>query len=189
MKKSLGARTLSFPLPAFLVGSYDEEGRANLMTAAWGGIVCSEPPCLAVAIRPSRWTFSAIVKNKAFTVSIPNSRLAAAVDYVGMFSGKDHDKFARTGLTPVKSDLVNAPYVDESPLIIECQLHNSLELGSHTLFVGCIADVKAEADLDFSRGSLDINEVDPIIYNSGGDYHKVGASLGKAYSIGMALKA
>lgn len=81
MKESLGAQTMSFPLPAYLVGSYDENGKANLMTAAWGGIVCSTPPCLAVAIQPSRLTHPSIVKNKAFTVGIPNSRLAEAVDY------------------------------------------------------------------------------------------------------------
>jgi flavin reductase (DIM6/NTAB) family NADH-FMN oxidoreductase RutF len=188
MKKSLGPRTMSFPLPAFLVGTYDENGKPNLMTAAWGGIVCSEPPCLAVAIRPARWTFAALHKNKAFTISIPNSALAVATDYVGLFSGKKYDKFTQAGLTAVKSELVNAPYVDESPVIIECELYKTLELGTHTLFVGQILDVKVDEHLAFEGGALDISQVDPIIYNSGGNYHKVGEAVGKAFFIGKDLK-
>ena len=187
MKESLGAQTMSFPLPAFLVGSYDENHKANLMTAAWGGIVCSKPPCIAVAIQPPRLTHSAIVKNKAFTVGIPSSRLATAVDYAGIVSGRKHDKFAVAGLTPVKSDLVNAPYADECPVVLECELFQSVELGSHTLFVGRILDVKADAGLKTSGGFLDMAKVDPLVYNAGGDYHQVGQAVGQAFSIGKKL--
>ncbi|MDR1043984.1 MAG: flavin reductase family protein [Candidatus Adiutrix sp.] len=189
MKESLGAQTMSFPLPAYLVGSYDENGKANLMTAAWGGIVCSTPPCLAVAIQPSRLTHPSIVKNKAFTVGIPNSRLAEAVDYAGLVSGRKHDKFAATGLTPVKSQLVNAPSADDGPVILECELYQSLELGSHTLFVGRIVDVKAEVGLKTDSGALDLSKVDPLIFNCGGDYRQVGPAVGQAFSIGKNLKA
>ncbi len=189
MKKSLGARTLAFPLPAFLVGSYDSAGRPNIMTAAWGGIACSDPPCLAVAIQPPRYTFDSIMASQAFTVSIPGSRLAAAADYAGLVSGRREDKFVRAGLTPVKSDLVNAPYVGECPVVIECQLYKTLELGSHTLFVGRIVDVKAEEGLEAaSGGGLDPVKVDPLIFNVGGDYHRIGASVGRAFSIGKTLK-
>jgi flavin reductase (DIM6/NTAB) family NADH-FMN oxidoreductase RutF len=188
VKKSLGARTLAFPLPAYLVGSYDINDRPNIMTAAWGGIVCSEPPCLAVAIRPPRWSHAAILKNKAFTVSIPDSRLTVATDYAGIVSGQDHDKFASAGLTPVGSELVKAPYVAEAPVVIECELFKTLELGSHTLFVGRIVDVKAEEGLEVENGGLDILKVDPVIYNAGGDYHKIGPAVGRAHSIGKTLK-
>ena len=188
MKKSIGARPLAFPLPAFLVGSYDESGQANIMTAAWGGIVSSDPPCLAVSIRPSRHSYEAVIKNKAFTVSIPNSRLAAAADYAGLVSGKNHDKFKEAGLTAVKSEVVNAPYVSECPVVIECKLIETLVLGVHTLCVGEIMDVKADENVIGDGPALDIAKVDPIIFNSGGDYHQVGASVGKAFSIGKTIK-
>lgn len=189
MKKSLGPQTISFPLPVYLVGSYDENGKANIMNAAWGGIVCSEPPCLGVSIQPPRHSYSAIMKNKAFTVSIPDSRLAAAADLAGLVSGRDHDKFALAGLTAVKSSLVNAPYVEECPVVIECELYKTTELGSHTLFVGRILDVKAEERIEVKDGALSMAMVDPITYNSHGDYHKIGAPVGRAFSIGKSLKS
>ncbi|MDR1920390.1 MAG: flavin reductase family protein [Candidatus Adiutrix sp.] len=189
MKTSLGAVTLAFPLPAFLVGSYDANGRANIMTAAWGGIASSDPPCLSVSIRPSRWSYAAILANRAFTVSIPDSRLAAAADYAGLVSGRDHDKFAQAGLTAVRAEKVNAPYVGESPVAIECELYKTLDLGAHTLFVGRIVDVKAEEGLIKSGGGLDMAGVDPIVFNSGGDYHRVGESVGQAFAIGKSFKS
>lgn len=189
MKKSLGPRPMVFPLPAFLVGTYDADGRPNIMTAAWGGIAASEPPCLSVSIQPPRYTHEAILKNKAFTVSIPDSKLTAATDYAGLVSGRKHDKFAVTGLTAVASDLVKAPYVAECPVVIECELYKSLELGSHTLFVGRIVDVKAEDRISFEGGRLDMAGVDPILYNAGGDYHRVGEAVGKGFAVGKQFKS
>ena len=99
MKKALGPVTLAYPMPAFLVAAYDEEGKANIMTAAWGGICCSNPPCIAVSVRPERWTHKAIVARKAFTVCVPSAAQAAMVDFAGMVSGAREDKFSATGLT------------------------------------------------------------------------------------------
>lgn len=188
MKKSLGPQTITFPLPVYLVGSYDENGKANIMNAAWGGIASSDPPCLSVSIRPNRHTYGGIVKNQAFTVSIPNASLAAAADLAGLVSGKNHDKFALSGLTAVKSDLVNAPYVSECPVVIECQLHKSVELGVHTMFIGRIIDVKVEDRVRIEGQALNMADVDPLVFNSGGDYHRVGEAVGKAFSIGKKLK-
>lgn len=189
MKKSLGPRPMAFPLPAFLVGTYDENGKPNIMTAAWGGVAASEPPCLSVSIQPPRWTHEAIVKNQAFTVSIPDSKLAAATDFAGLVSGRKHDKFKEAGLTAVKSELVNAPYVAECPVIIECELYKSLEVGSHTLFIGRIIDVKADQSISFEHERLDMAKVDPIVFNTRGDYHQVGPSLGPAFNIGKKFMA
>ena len=188
MKKSLGSKTISFPLPVYLVGSYDENGKANIMNAAWGGIASSDPPCLSVSVQPVRHTHGGIIKNKAFTVSIPNSSLAAAADLAGLISGKNHDKFALTGLTAVKSEAVNAPYVSECPVVIECELYKSVELGSHTMFIGRIVDVKVEDSVKIEGQALNMADVDPIIFNTGGDYHRVGQAVGKAFSMGKALK-
>jgi len=89
----------SSPTPVLVVGTYDKEGRPNAMTAAWGGICCSRPPCLAIALRKATYTYGNVVARKAFTINIPSARQAAEVDYFGMVSGKERDKFAMTGLT------------------------------------------------------------------------------------------
>ncbi|MDR0550039.1 MAG: flavin reductase family protein [Deltaproteobacteria bacterium] len=188
MKKSHGAKTLAFPLPAYLIGTYDPSGRPNIMTAAWAGIVCSEPPCLGVAIRAGRLTHESILKYQAFTVNYPKASLATAVDYAGLVSGRDQDKFAKANLTAIEGSLVKAPYVAECPVVAECRLYKTLELGTHTLFVGEILDIKADEGLESSEGGLDIVKIDPIVFASGGHYYKVGADLGKAFSIGLSLR-
>jgi flavin reductase (DIM6/NTAB) family NADH-FMN oxidoreductase RutF len=127
--------------------------------------------------------------SKAFTVNVPNTKLAAATDFAGIVSGRTVDKFAQAGLTAVKSDLVNAPYVAECPVILECELYKTVDLGAHTMMIGKIIDVKADEGLEgVAPALLDMAKVDPIVYNSGGDYHQVGAAVAKAFSIGKTLK-
>ena len=109
MKKSLGAKALLYPTPVLAVGSYDAEGRPNVMTAAWGGIACSKPPCISVSLRSATASHGNITARKAFTISLPSREQAAQADYFGLVSGRNADKFAATGLTPVRSDLVDAP--------------------------------------------------------------------------------
>jgi len=187
MKVSLGARTLVYPTPVFIVGTYDEAGKPNIMNAAWGGICCSQPPCVAVSIRKQRHTYGAIVKNKAFTISIPSAQYAKEADYVGTHSGRDEDKFAATGLTPVRSQLVEAPYVGEFPLALECKLVHSFELGVHTQFVGEILDVKVEQSALGEKGRPDIRKIDPFLFAPGEQsYYRVGEWIAKAFSTGKA---
>ena len=112
MKKALGPVTLAYPMPAFLVAAYDEEGKANIMTAAWGGICCSNPPCIAVSVRPERWTYKAIVARKAFTVCVPSAAQAAMVDFAGMVSGAKEDKFSATGLLDKLKKLIEKAGID-----------------------------------------------------------------------------
>ena len=145
MKTSLGARTLIYPTPVFAVGTYDAAGKPNVMAVAWGGICCSKPPCLSIALRKATYTYGNLVERGAFTVSIPSTDHVAAADYLGIVSGRDVDKFQTSGLTPVASDVVDAPYVGEFPLVLECQVVHTAELGLHTLFVGEILDVKEAA--------------------------------------------
>src|ERR1022692_3750204 len=129
MKKSLGAKTLVYPTPVFVVGTYDKAGKPNAMTAAWGGICCSQPPCVAVSLRKATYTHGNIVERRAFTISIPSEAHVSQADYLGLVSGRSVDKFAAAKLTPVKSDLVDAPYVKEFPLVLECRLVQAIELG------------------------------------------------------------
>lgn len=185
MKKSFGAKTLLFPTPVLLVGSYDQAGKPNLMTAAWGGICCSQPPCVAVSLRKATYSYACIAERKAFTVGIACEEKMVEADYFGIATGRDNDKFAVSGLTPVRSDRVDAPYAEEIPVILECRLLQIVEIGLHTQFIGEIVDVKADTDVLGDDGFIDIMKLKPLIYDtSAKGYHGVGPVLGKAFSVG-----
>ena len=188
MKKSIGAKTLIYPTPTWIVGTYDKEGKANGATVAWGGICCSEPPCVAVSLRKATYSYGNIVERKAFTVSVPTEAHVKQADYFGIASGRDTDKFAAAGLTPTKSELVDAPYVEEFPLVLECRLLDTFELGLHTQFVGQILDVKADEAVLDGAGHPAIDQVKPFVFSpSHRTYHAVGALLGKAFAIGKEI--
>lgn len=185
MKKSIGQKTIVYPTPVFVVGSYDKDGKPNAMTASWGGICCSTPPCVAVSIRKATYSHAHIVERKAFTINIPSEDLAKMADYFGLVSGKDTDKFSIAGLTPVKSDLVDAPYIKEFPLILECRVLQIIEIGLHTQFIGEIMDVKAEESVIGEGGLPDIEKVRPVLFAPvSRAYYRTGQYLGKAFSIG-----
>ena len=188
MKKSLGAKTLLYPTPVLVVGSYDTAGRPNVMTAAWGGIACSRPPCICVSLRAATATHGNIVARRAFTVSLPSRAQAAQADYFGLVSGRDADKFAVTGLTAVASELVDAPYVAEFPLVLECALAQTHELGLHTQFIGEVKDVKIDESCLDATGHIDVRLLDPIaLALEAGGYFALGELIGPAFSIGKDL--
>jgi flavin reductase (DIM6/NTAB) family NADH-FMN oxidoreductase RutF len=188
MKKSLGAKTIVYPTPVFIVGTYDQAGKPNVMAAAWGGICCSRPPCVAVSLRKATYTYGNIVARKAFTISIPSEAYVVEADHFGVASGRDEDKFSVTGLTPVRSDLVDAPYVGEFPFVVECKLLHTIEIGLHTQFIGEVVDIKAEASALGEDGSPDIEKVRPITFAPGNRaYYGVGEFLGEAFSIGRRI--
>jgi flavin reductase (DIM6/NTAB) family NADH-FMN oxidoreductase RutF len=188
MKNSLGAKTIVPTALVWVVGTYDQAGKPNVMTAAWGVICCSQPPCIYVSLRKATYTYHNIKQRKSFTVSIPSETYAKEADYFGITSGKTVDKFSATGLTPVKSDLVDAPYVKEFPLIIECKVVQIIEIGLHTEFIGEIVDVKADSCVLNEKNLPDIEKVKPIIWNPAEmTYHKVGKSIGQAFSIGKGI--
>ena len=185
MKKSLGAKIIVGATPVWVVGTYDKDGRPNIMTAAWAGVCCSDPPCIGVALRKATYTYGSIVEKKAFTVNVGTVPYAKEVDWFGIASGKDTDKFAKSGLTAVKSELVDAPYIQEFPLILECRLRNSIEIGLHTQFIGEIIDVKADESVLDEKGVPAIDKVSPFLFNpETRSYYKVGDFLGKAFFIG-----
>jgi len=185
MKKSLGARTLLYPTPVLVVGTYDTERRPNLMAAAWGGICCSKPPCVAVAVRKNRHTFGGLIAHEAFTVSVTPASLAAEADFTGMASGAKVEKFAAAGLTPTAGEFVDAPYPEEFPFVLECALRHTIELGVHTQFVGEIMDVKAEESVLDEKGTVDLVRLEPIMYDPGrAGYWRTGEYLADAYSLG-----
>jgi flavin reductase (DIM6/NTAB) family NADH-FMN oxidoreductase RutF len=188
MKKSLGARTVLYPTPVMVVGSYDAQGRPNVMTAAWGGIACSKPPCVAVSLRAATASHGNIVARRAFTISLPDEARAAQADYFGIASGRDQDKFKVAGLTAVASELVDAPYVGEFPFVLECAVVAVHELGLHTQFVGEIKDVKVDEALLGADGKVDLARLRPLLFAPDSQaYHAIGAFVGKAFSIGRGL--
>ncbi|NLE10205.1 MAG: flavin reductase family protein [Actinobacteria bacterium] len=189
MKTSLGARPVVYPTPVFAVGSYDAGGRPNVMAVAWGGVCCSKPPCLSIALRKATYTYGNLVERKAFTVSIPSIDHVAATDYFGIVSGRDEDKFEAAGLTPVRSDLVDAPYVGEFPLVLECKVVHVAELGLHTLFVGEILDVKIEQECLDADGKPQAELLRPFMWTPGeNEYYGVGERLGRGFSVGKSLQ-
>ena len=181
--KSLGAKVLAIPTPVWVVGTFDKEGKPNAMTAAWGGVCCSRPPCVQIALRKATYSYGNIMERKAFTINVPGEEHVEEADFFGTASGRDIDKFAITGLTPVRSELVDAPYVAEFPLVLECRVIHTLEIGLHTQFIGEIMDVKAHESSITERNAPDINVVNPLVYSPGNrTYNAIGRSLGSAHT-------
>ena len=189
MKKSFGAKTLIYPTPVWCVGSYDIDGKPNVMTIAWGGICCSEPPCVTISLRKATYTYGNIMARQAYTISVPSEQYVREADYFGLATGREVDKFKETGLTPVRSELVDAPYVGEFPMILECRVIHHYEIGLHTHFVGEIMDVKIEEEMLTDEGRPDVEKISPIIFCPDvGRYHSVGGFVGKAFEIGRKQK-
>jgi flavin reductase (DIM6/NTAB) family NADH-FMN oxidoreductase RutF len=188
MKRSLGRKTLILPAPVWIVGTYDAQGAANVMTAAWGGICCSKPPAVCVSLREATYTYQAIVDRKSFTVNVPATDQMRLADYVGLISGRDVDKLAAAGLTAVKAEYVDAPLVEEFPLNLECVLIHTLKIGLHTLFVGEIRDVKADESILNENGRPSIEKVKPAVFSTGdAAYYAIGEPIGPAFTIGKSL--
>lgn len=185
MKKSLGALTLVYPLPVWCVGTYDSQGTPNLATVAWGGICCSKPPCVAISLRKATYTYGNILERGAYTVNVPSAKYGGEADYFGIASGRDVNKFQESGLTPIRSGLVDAPYVEEFPVVLECKVIHTYEIGLHTQFIGEILDVKVDSDILGDDGKPDILKADPMIYSTKAQhYYRVGELIGKAFSMG-----
>jgi flavin reductase (DIM6/NTAB) family NADH-FMN oxidoreductase RutF len=174
--------------PVWMIGTYDKEGKPNLMAAAWVGICCSKPPCIAVSLRKATYTYGNIVKRKALTANIPSEAYVRESDYAGIASGRNADKFTELKLTPIKSDIVDAPYVKEFPLVLECKVIHTIGIGLHTEFICEILDVKAESSVLNSKGLPDVDKIGQFLFDTGNrTYYGVGAYIGKSFSIGKGI--
>jgi len=185
MKISIGAKPLFYTNPVVVIGTYDSKDRPNVMTASWAGICCSNPPAVAVSVQKTRQTYENILDKRAFTVSIPSRSHVEATDFWGIVSGRESDKFVATGLTPERGTLVDAPYVKEFPVALECRLIQTTEIGVHTQFIGEILDVKVDDHVMDAGGRPDITRISPFIYDSiGRRYLDIGPTLATAFSVG-----
>lgn len=170
--------TMLAPVPAVLVGCGDgDQAKYNLLTVGWTGIVCSEPPMLSISVRPERFSHGLICQTGEFTVNIPSAKLAPAVDFCGVTSGRDTDKFAVRHLTPIPGSKVKAPVVAECPLAMECRVTQHLKLGSHDLFIANILAVQVDDSLVDEKQRLNLDKAGILAY-AHGHYYELGRCLG-----------
>jgi len=166
-----------FPCPVVLVTCVDSDGKPNIITLAWAGVVCSDPPVLGLGIRPHRHSYGLIEDAGEFVVNIPTTEILEETDFCGMVSGRDVDKFSETGLTAEPAKEVKPPLIRECPVNIECVLKKKIPLGVHHLFLGEVVRVHVDQDVLDKNGRIDFTKVSPFVYNQGeywSLYQKIG---------------
>lgn len=182
-KISFKPGNMLYPLPAVMVSVADNAGRTNIFTVAWTGTVCTNPPMVCISVRPSRYSHHMIVETGGFVINLTTEELAHATDYCGVRSGREVDKWKEAKLTPVKSDLVKAPCIAESPVNIECRVVRTEHLGSHDMFLAEVAAVHVDDRYMDGTGSFHLEKARPIVY-SHGEYYALGKRIGKfGYSV------
>ena len=186
MRKNFGVKTYVYPQPVFIIGTYDENGTANAMNAAWGGI--SESNEISICVSDDHKTTKNVLARKAFTVSMATADQVVACDYVGIVSGNDvPDKLANTGWHISRSEFVDAPLFDELPLAVECKLTNYDEATCR--LVGEIINVSADESVLDENGKIDPAKLEPIVYDPvHHHYLKLGEKVGSAFQDGRKLK-
>ena len=171
------------PVPAVMVSVTDKEGKSNIITVAWAGTVCTNPPMVSISVRPSRYSYQILEETGEFVINLTNESLVKACDYCGVVSGRDVDKFAKTRLTPIPMEHVHAMGIDESPVNMECKITEKRELGSHTMFIAEVVGVTVDDQYMDETGKFHINESGLVMY-SHGEYFALGKKLGKfGYSV------
>lgn len=169
--------TPSYPVPVVLVTcSHGEE--ANIIAIAWTGILCSKPPQLGIGVRPERHSHSLIREAGEFVVNVPPERLLEKVDYCGMVSGREVDKFEATGLTAAPASLLKTPIIAECPINIECRVMRIIPLGSHDLFIGEVVAVQIDEEVLNEDGRIDYKKARSLVF-TGDQYWSLGSLLGK----------
>lgn len=166
------------PVPAVMVSVTDKDGRSNIITVAWAGTVCTNSPMVSISVRPSRYSYKMIEDTGEFVINLTNESLVKACDYCGVVSGRDVDKFKKTGLTPIPMEHVCAMGIGESPVNMECRVTEKRELGSHTMFIAEVVGVTVDDSYMDETGKFHINESGLVMY-SHGEYFALGKNLGK----------
>lgn len=164
------------PVPAVLVSCGDEEN-SNLITIGWTGIACTQPPKLYISVRPERYSHGIIKESGEFCVNLPTAKIASAVDWCGVKSGRDFDKFKETKLTKTPSFSVSCPSVGECPLTLECKVDRIIPLGSHDMFIANIVSVGADETIIDNNGRLMLENANLLAY-AHGDYFALGKKIG-----------
>jgi len=171
--------TMIYPLPAVMVSCGETEEEHNIITIAWTGTLCSDPPMCYISVRPNRHSYEILKRTGEYVINITTEELAKATDWCGVRSGKKFNKFKEMGLTPGKAEKVGAPIICEAPLHIECRVKEIVPLGTHHMFISEVVNVMADTRyLDEETGAFHLDRAKPICY-SHGQYHGLGKKLGK----------
>ena len=168
--------TFEYPIPAVMVTSGNFE-KSNIATVAWTGIINSDPAMCYISLRPTRYSYQIISETKEFAINLTNEKLVYATDWCGVKSGRDVDKFKEMHLTKEKAKFIEAPLIKESPVSVECKVENTVNLGSHTMFIAKVLSIDADEKYIDEKGAFDISKCDLIAYANGG-YYSLGKKLG-----------
>ena len=187
-KISFKAGNMLYPLPVVMVSVADKEGKSNILTVAWAGTVCTNPPMVSISVRPERYSYHMLKETGEFAINLPTRDLAKATDNCGERSGRDVDKWKEMNLTPVPSLEVKVPSIAESPVNIECRVHHVEELGSHHMFGAEVVAVQVDDAYLDEKKSFHLSQAKPIVY-SHGEYYLLGEKLGTfGYSVRKTVK-
>lgn len=182
-KQEWKSGNMLYPLPAVMVSVSDGQGKDNIITVAWAGTVCTNPPMVSISVRPERYSYEFLKKTGEFVINLTTEELAYATDYCGVKSGRDVDKFEVLHLTKEKGSFVKAPMIGESPVSIECKVEEIRKLGSHHMFLAKVLAVHAEESYLNEKNKFEFNKSRPLVY-SHGEYYGIGKRLGNfGYSV------
>lgn len=171
------------PVPAVMVSTMDLQGRDNIITIAWAGTVCTNPPMVSISVRPERFSYHMLEESGEFVINLTTAELVKACDFCGVTSGREHDKFKEMNLTRLPMQSVKAPGIAESPVNMECRIVEKKPLGSHTMFLAEVVGVTVDEAYMDEKGKFHLNETGLVMY-SHGEYYELGNLLGKfGYSI------
>lgn len=172
-----------YPLPVVMVSMADKDGKSNIITIAWAGTVCTNPPMVTISVRPERYSYPILRETGEFVINLTTKELVYATDFCGVKSGRDVDKFKEMGLTPVAASIVKAPMIGESPVNLECQVKEVQELGSHDMFLAEVVAVHADERYMDEEHKFHLEKAEPIVYSHGA-YLLCGEQLGTfGYSV------
>lgn len=179
MKQTWKPGTLIYLLPAVLVSCGNCPDNYNMLTVAWTGTICTDPAMCYISVRPSRHSYSLIKESMEFTINLTTEKMAKATDWTGVRSGTEYNKWQQTGLTPVKGQKVSSPYIDESPVNIECRVRQIISLGSHDMFIAEVVNVLADQSLiNPETGAFNMQKAGLIAYSHGA-YYSLGEQIGR----------
>lgn len=177
------AGNMVYPVPAVMVSLQDKQGNKNIITIAWTGTICSSPAMTYISVRKERHSYQMLKESGEFVINLSTEALTQAVDYCGVRSGRDVDKFEQMHLTAIPASQVNAPMIEESPVNIECRVTQVLELGSHDMFLAEVVAVNVDDRYIDEKGKFHLAKANPMVY-SHGEYYGLGKQLGTfGYSV------
>jgi len=177
-----------YPCPVVLVTCVDDRGKPNIITLAWVGIGAAEPPVISLAIRPRRYSYKLIEKTREFVVNIPTVDILRQTDFCGMVSGREVEKFSKSGLTQERSSKVGPPMITECPVNIECKLKKIIPFRSHGLFIGEIVEIHVDQSILNEKGAIDYSKTRPLILMRGGTQEEYWTLGSKIEDYGFSIK-